>query len=98
MSGAAAAPAAPLYYVQDKRTIVGNCLYWWKAGDHGYTCNLSEAKVWTEADARALIERSGHKYRAWPKAYIDARTVVHVDVQHCDGEDAGAIGHARVGD
>jgi hypothetical protein len=78
-----------LYYIQDKRSIVGNSLTWWRKGGYGYGCNILEAEVFTKERAWSLIASSGHKYRAWPKAYIDARISHHVDFQHLDDDQSG---------
>lgn len=78
-----------LFYIQDKRQIVGNSLTWWRKGGHGYGCNLAEAEVFTKERAASLIASSGHKYRAWPKSYIDARVSQHVDFQHLDDDESG---------
>jgi hypothetical protein len=76
------------YYVQDKRQIVGNSMLWWKRGGRGYGCDLREAEVFSKEGAAKLIESSGHKYRAWPKEYIDSRVSHHIDFQYCETDEA----------
>lgn len=74
----------PLYYIQDKRSMVGNSMSWWRKGGAGYGCDIREAEVFTETRAKALIESDGHKYRMWPKSHVDAHIQHHVDFQYLD--------------
>lgn len=39
-----------LYYVQDRRSFVGNCALLWGKERSGYVCNPSDAHVFTEAE------------------------------------------------
>jgi len=32
-----------LYYIQDTRSVVGNCALWWRKDDQGYTCDIDDA-------------------------------------------------------
>ena len=77
------------YYLQDKRQMVGNSMYWWRKNGAGYCCDVREAHVYTRAEAFAQ-----HRMRdtdvPWPKAYIDARVAHHVDFQRVDLELARA--------
>lgn len=79
-----------LYYLQDKRTHVGNSMMWWETYGHGYVCDIRKAKVWTKEEIDDLWKNGsgGEKYRAWPKAYIDARISHHIDMQHCERDQA----------
>ena len=67
------------YYVQDTRSggCIGNCVRWWAHGGAGYTCRILEAGTYKGSAVRAMRETD----LGWPKAFVDARTVVHVDVQ-----------------
>lgn len=82
------APPKREYYIQDKRSMVGNSMLWWRKGGLGYGCNLAEAEVFSLERAQALIRSSGYKYRAWPKEYIDQRVSQHVDLQHVELDSA----------
>jgi hypothetical protein len=77
------------YYLQDKRQMVGNSMYWWRKNGAGYCCDVREAHVYTREQAFAQ-----HRCRdtdiPWPKAYIDARVAHHVDFQRVDLELARA--------
>lgn len=44
---------AESYVLVDLRSIVGNCVLFWRQGHQGYTCNLDEAHVFDEAGAFA---------------------------------------------
>lgn len=47
-------PDQSLFYIRDKRQVVGNCALWWCPNGHGYTCNLDEAGLFTEEEARDI--------------------------------------------
>ena len=70
-----------LFYLQDKRSYVGNDVIWWAKDGNGYTTDLSKANVYTKGDAIAQ-----HNMREtdipWPKEYIDAKTRPAVDMQY----------------
>jgi hypothetical protein len=69
-----------LYYLQDKRSYVGNCVLWWAKDRKGYTTNLTQAHVFTKAEASAQHD-SRDTDIPWPKAYVDARSAPTVDMQ-----------------
>lgn len=76
-----------LYYLQDKRSYVGNDMLWWAKDDKGYTTDLSRAEVYSRDDALAQ-----HQCREsdipWPKSYIDERTRPAVDMQYTNIKEA----------
>lgn len=76
--------AAVSFYLQDKRTIIGNNMTWWAYGDHGYTTDLKKAKAWSfqELKARGYDDPKHPKYRAWFADYIDERASITVDCQN----------------
>jgi len=39
------------YYLRDTRSVVGNCVMWWRKGCAGYSCNLDEAEVFSKEEA-----------------------------------------------
>jgi hypothetical protein len=74
-----------LYYLQDSRQFVGNCMLWWRKGGAGYCCDLAEAGLFTKEEAyrqHAMRETDV----PWPKAYIDTRAALYVDHQRADRE------------
>lgn len=76
-----------LFYVQDKRQIVGNSMSWWKKDGYGYGCDIRQAEVFTKERVDKLIKDAGYKYRAWPKEYIDSRISHHIDMQSVDNDE-----------
>lgn len=65
-----------LYYVQDTRQIVGNCMSFWCPKGAGYTCELDQAGLYTGAQVAGMRAED----RPWPRAYILANVVRHVRV------------------
>lgn len=63
-----------LYYVQDTRQVVGNCVLWWCAEAKGYTCELGEAGEYTGAEARGMRGTDV----PWPVAAVRSVAVQHV--------------------
>lgn len=74
-------PPGQLFYIQDGRQIVGNCIYWWVENSQGYTCNLKRAWKVDYATA-AEIEGSRQTEILWPVEEVDAVAQVHVDIQN----------------
>lgn len=63
-----------LYYVQDCRSLVGNCISWWAKDGHGYCCNLHDAHVFRGADVRDMRGTDV----PWPFQYVTENVLVHV--------------------
>jgi hypothetical protein len=74
------------YYIQRHASgTVGNCVLFWKNNDHGYTCDLEEARVFSQSEMEQIIGRDiDNKYRAWPKEYLDGIAQKHVNCQDLD--------------
>ncbi len=68
---------ANLYYVQDDRTIVGNCVLWWRPEGAGYACDIDDAGIYTGDYVRGLRETDV----AWPVAAVAASARRYVDIQ-----------------
>lgn len=73
------------FYILDARSVVGNCAVWWRPNAQGYTCNLDEAGLYTESQARShrvtdVAVRSDVARKA---------AVAHVRIGHL--RDAGAL-------
>ena len=68
----------PEYYVCNKRDVhngwMDGCIVWWRAGGHGYTYDLNQAGVFTDADRANHYppENSGCIYV--PKEIVDANS------------------------
>jgi len=78
-----------LYYLQDKRSYVGNSMLWWAVNGAGYTCDIRKAHVYSKDGAYAQ-----NKVRStdvpWRKDYIENRISHHIDMQHCMRDAIGA--------
>ena len=78
------------YYIQDTRTIVGNCVLWWGKNSCGYVCDLSLAGIYDESEARRIAASRGTD-RMVPVEVADAIAVRHV---RDDALDAAIAAHA----
>lgn len=69
-----------LYYVEDSRYPVGNCVSWWAKDGAGYTCHLDKAHVFTadEIRRRGATRETDHP---WPKEVVDEAASLQVDHQ-----------------
>lgn len=70
------------YYIQDTRAQRGDCALFERAGRLGYTTNLTEAGVFSESEAQAIVR--GGLRRMWPKEALFAASVVHVSRERLD--------------
>lgn len=68
-----------LYYVEDTRQRVGNCILWWAKDCNGYTCHLDKAHIFTAYEVATEIHRDTDK--AWLKSDIDKAASMQVDHQ-----------------
>jgi hypothetical protein len=81
---AAPAPSAPsddgMYFLQDKRSYVGNCVVWWAKDNKGYTTQIEQAHRYTKEQAFAQ-----HKGRAsdipWPCSVVLPHAKPTIDMQ-----------------
>ncbi|MBB1630260.1 Lar family restriction alleviation protein [Cupriavidus sp. UME77] len=73
-------PAVPMFYVQDTRQFVGNCVMWWGKNHRGYVSRLNEAGRYTLDEASRICERDTD--RMWPCEQIDVLAHPTVDMQH----------------
>jgi len=67
-----------LYYVQDSRSVVGNCASWWCPNNAGYTCDISKAGLYTAKQVSSMRETDV----AWPKEVVEKLIIKHVRVEH----------------
>ena len=63
-----------LYYVQDIRQMVGNCIMWWAKNRQGYTCNLKEAGLYCGDDVETMRSTDV----PWPQGWVEEHVVAHV--------------------
>lgn len=73
--------ADKLFYMQGGGQYVGNCVLWWAKDYSGYTCDLHQAHIFTEAEAKRMSSRDADI--PWPKEAVDkaAAETHHVDMQ-----------------
>lgn len=64
------------YYVQDTRTVVGNCGLWWADDSQGYCCDINKAGLYTGNACAKMRETDV----PWPKEHVLAHCVMHVRV------------------
>ncbi|WP_158408268.1 Lar family restriction alleviation protein [Cupriavidus basilensis] len=76
----APSPVESMFYVQDTRQFVGNCVMWWGKNRSGYVTRLNEAGKYTLDEATSICERDTD--RMWPCEQIDALAHPTVDMQH----------------
>lgn len=77
-----------LFYVQKEGTWAGNSMLWWKKGGAGYSPDIKEARMFSEAEAKKICDGFNTDKKMWPKKYIDERIEHHIDMQGCDYRDA----------
>lgn len=67
-----------LYYVQDARSVVGNCGSWWAPRGAGYVCSIDEAGLYKGSEVRSMRCTDV----PWPMQYVLDRVVRHVRVDN----------------
>ena len=76
-----------LYYIQDARQYVGNCVLWWGKAGSGYTTHLDEAGLYDEEYLKTLRPSDV----PWPEDIIKAAASLQVDMQRLDSPEAKSI-------
>lgn len=67
-----------LYYVQDARSVVGNCGSWWAPNGAGYVCCIDDAGKYTGERVRSMRDTDV----PWPIEHVLAHVVRHVRVDN----------------
>ena len=80
------------FYVENRRSRVGNCITWWAKDGNGYTCDLDRAHRFTLGELRQITRETDV---VWPAGVVLAHAVKHVDHQ---GLDPWRSEHAVAGD
>tara|TARA_R110000868_G_scaffold380982_2_gene647330 strand:- start:294 stop:581 length:288 start_codon:yes stop_codon:yes gene_type:complete len=71
-----------LYYVQNLQAgYVGNNPMFWAIGGRGYTSYIDRAEKFSEADARAMVDRDSRKWRMWSVAEVEPHIYRTVECQ-----------------
>lgn len=73
--------AGEMYYIQDTRSVVGNCVSWWAPNGNGYVCNLNEAGLYTKERAERQ-HRSRPTDKPVPASLARSLAVSHVRIEH----------------
>lgn len=69
-----------MYYLENKeRGPRGNKIIWWGKRNFGYTCDINEAKEFTEQEADNILSTSSAKYNKHEAAYIKRVATPYVD-------------------
>lgn len=66
-----------LYYVQDARYYVGNCILWWRNEGMGYTTDLDDAGLFTASEVASMRDTD----IAWPQSDVENHLVRHVRIE-----------------
>lgn len=83
-------PAAALFYIQDTRQIVGNCVLWWAHNGGGYTIDLEQAGLYTEEQVDQILQ-SRNTDKAWPQEVVQASVMErHVRMEGLHDQEATA--------
>ena len=62
---------------------LGNSPFFWEKNNSGYTARIDDAKVFTPAEAREVINstRGSHKWKRWSKKKVFRVAHLTVDMQ-----------------
>ena len=59
-----------MYYIQNSGYI-GNAMVWWREGGKGYTSDITDAGIFSEAEMQSIIDNRPEDDYAWECDYID---------------------------
>lgn len=80
----------------ERSPVVSGLLYFWKEGDHGYTSDVAQARIFTREDAEAIIrdsEPGKFKLITQGKVILASRFTVQMeDLNLGDLEEGGTDG------
>ena len=66
--------AEQMYYVQDTRQMVGNCMLWWCPNGQGYTTQIDHAGLYGASAVKGMRESDV----GWPQEFIERHVCKHV--------------------
>jgi hypothetical protein len=75
------------YFIQDKRSYVGNSIVWWGKNRSGYTTNIDLAGQYTEEEAKRICQDRKTDI-AYPVPYIMGKLQKTCDMQYIDSKKA----------
>ena len=70
-----------LYYIQDSREYVGNCVVFWGKDGGGYVCDITKAGLYTYEEAMSQ-HKSRHTDIPWLKEDVENALRTFCDVQY----------------
>ena len=70
-----------LYYIQDSRSYVGNCVVFWGKEGSGYVCDITKAGLYTYEEAMSQ-HKSRHTDIPWLKEDVENALRIFCDVQY----------------
>ena len=70
-----------LYYIQDSREYVGNCVVFWGKDGNGYVCDITKAGLYTYEEAMSQ-HKSRHTDIPWLKEDVENALRTFCDVQY----------------
>jgi hypothetical protein len=70
-----------LFFIRDKRSVVGNSVMWWARNSAGYTVDIRGAQIFTKEEAEKICRGCRPTDVAYPVDRIMALTQLHIDIQ-----------------
>ena len=75
-------PENDMYYVQDARDYVGNCVKFWGLNNNGYVCDISLAQKYTKEEIIKQFSNSKETDVVWSAKHVEANVSKFVDMQN----------------
>ena len=79
-------PDHEMYYVQDKRTYVGNSVVWWEQDRNGYTSDITRAHKFTKEEILKSFINGRDTDIVWMASHIEKNIKSHVDAQYLNSK------------
>lgn len=79
-------PKDKFYYVQDKRSYVGNAVLWWALDGNGYVTDLAKAHKYTYDEIVKFNPRPTDVI--WESTHVEKAIKSYVDAQYLDGKNS----------
>lgn len=70
-----------MYYVQDRRSYVGNAVLWWGLDSNGYVTDLKKAQKYTKAEIVSKFGDARDTDIIWPASHVEKAVREYVDAQ-----------------
>ncbi len=79
-------PDNKTYYVQDRRSYVGNAVLWWGLNSSGYTTDLKRAQKYTGSELKKTTWRDTDVI--WESEHVETAVREYVDMQYLNKENS----------